>query len=373
MNEEWFPAKDQEERRWWRIVKVLLATVLVIGLVGASGYFLYLKSTRPPRVYQTIQPFHTTIRQTIVANGTIMPRKEVYVKPQISGIIQKLLVERGDLVQAGALIAVIRPLPNPGDVNTAEAELRNARIAHLHAQQEFERIEGLLKRNGVARAEYDKLQTDLRLAEQRVTAAQRKLEIVQTGASAALGRSASEVRATVGGMILERPVETGAFVIETNTFNEGTTIVSIADMSDLVFRGKVDEPDAGSLRVGMPVSVTVGALPHERFEGRLDFIAPKATDKDGVITFEIRVGLAHKPDRLVRAGYSATAELVVAQRDRVLALPERYVQFQNGQAYVMCETAPGVFALRKIALGLSDGITTEIVSGLSADDRVRVE
>jgi hypothetical protein len=223
-------------------------------------------------------------------------------------------VERGDVVKAIDLIAVIHPLPNPSDVNTAEGELHNARIGHLHAKQEFERVEAF---------------------------------------------------ATISGMVLERPVEIGTFVIETNTFNKGTAIVVIADTSDLTFRGKVDEPDPGSLRVGMPMSVTLGAFPGERFEGRLEFIAPKAVEKDGITTFEIRAGLALKADRFVRAGYSATADIVVAQRAEVLALPERYVHFQDGPPYVMIETAPGLFEQRTITLGLSDGITTGVISSLN--------
>jgi HlyD family secretion protein len=228
---------------------------------GTSGYALYLKSMRPSQTYQTTHPFRTTIRHTIIANGTSVPRKEVSVKPQISGIIQKILVERGDVVKASDLIAVIHPLPNPSDVNTAEGELHNARIGHLHAKQEFERVEAFVKRNAASQNEYEKLRTELHLAEQRLTTARRHLEIVHTGASAALGRSASEVRATISGMVLERLIEIGTFVIKTNTFNEGIAIVVIADTSDLTFRGKVNEPGAGSLRVGMPMSVTLGAFP----------------------------------------------------------------------------------------------------------------
>jgi HlyD family secretion protein len=373
MNEEQVSLKDENDRRWRRTAKRLLAFVLMAGFAGTSGYALYLKSMRPSQTYQTTHPFRTTIRHTIIANGTIVPRKEVSVKPQISGIIQKILVERGDVVKVSDLIAVIRPLPNPGDVNTAEGELHHARIGHLHAKQEFERVEALVKRNAATQNEYEKLRTELHLAEQRLTTARRHLEIVQTGASAALGRSASEVRATISGMVLERPVEIGTFVIETNTFNEGTTIVAIADTSDLIFRGKVDEPDAGSLRVGIPMSVALGAFPGERFEGRLEFIAPKAMEKDGITTFEIRAGLALKADRFVRAGYSATADIVVAQRTEVLALPERYVRFQDGQLYVTVETAAGLFERRTITLGLSDGITTEVISGLNEGDCLRVE
>lgn len=373
MSEETPFGGDGRGRRARRLGATVLATSLVLGLLGAAGYLLYPRTTRSAAEYRTIQPFQATIRRTVIANGTISPRKEVNVKPQISGVIEQVLVARGDTVRTGDLLAVIRPLPNPANVNAAEAEVDAARISHLQAQQEFKRVEGLFSRHLVARAEFEKLETELRLAEQRLTAARRRLEIVQTGASTALGRSASEVRATVHGTILERPVEIGTFVIESNTFNEGTTIVSIADMSDLIFRGKLDEPDAGSVQVGMPASVSIGALPGERFDGRLDFIAPKATDKDGVTTFEVRAALILRPGRVVRAGYSATAEVVVARREGVWALPERCVRFREGRPYVNIETAPGVFQSRAIELGLSDGITTEIVAGLSAGDRVRVD
>jgi HlyD family secretion protein len=367
---------DRREGRGGRARRVgvsLLVAVLAIGLLAASAYLIYPKARRSGPEYRTIAAGPATIRRTVIANGTISPRKEVNVKPQISGVIEKVLVSRGDIVRTGDLLAVIRPLPNPADVSAAEAEVDSANISHLHAEQEFRRIERLFRRDLVARSDYEKLETDLHLAEQRLAAARRRLEIVKTGASTALGRSASEVRATAAGTILERPIEVGAFVIESNTFNEGTTIVSIADMSDLVFRGKVDEPDAGSLRLDMPAAVAIGALPGERFQARLDFIAPKATEKDGVTTFEIRAALTLKPGRVVRAGYSATAEVVVAQRERVLALPERSVQFRQGRPFVAVETAPGVFQSRAVELGLSDGITTEVVGGLRAGERVRLD
>jgi HlyD family secretion protein len=368
-----FVGKDEGEQRWGQVLKAGLALALVVTLAGALGYLLYSQSARPAPVPQTTQLRRTTITRTIIANGTIVPRREVIVKPQISGIIRKIMVDRGDIVKAGDLIAVISPLPPPVDVNTAEVELHNAHIGHQHAREEFERVETLFKRQLVARADYDKLGTELRLAEQRLHAARRHLEIVRTGASAALGRSASEVRATIGGTVLERPVEIGAFVIETNTFNEGTTIVAIADLSNLVFRGKVDEPDAGSIEPGMTTTVRVGAFPGELFEGTIEFIAPKAEERDGVTRFEIRAGLGRKPALLLRAGYSATADIVVARREQVLALTEHAVHFQSGRPYVMVETAPGVFTRRGITLGLSDGITTEILSGLDEHEQVRID
>jgi HlyD family secretion protein len=363
----------RHEGRARRAAVAVLLVVFALGLLGASAYLIYPKARRSEAEYRTIEAAPATIRRAVIANGTIAPRKEVNVKPQISGVIEKVLVARGDVVRTGELLAVIRPLPNPADVSAAEAELDSARISQQHAEQDFRRIERLFRRDLVARADYEKLERDLQLAEQRLAAARRRLEIVMTGASTALGRSASEVRATAPGTILERPIEIGAFVIESNTFNEGTTIVSIADMSDLVFRGKVDEPDAGSLRLGMPAAVAIGALPGERYDARLDFIAPKAVEKDGVTTFEIRAALTLKPGRVVRAGYSATAEVVVAHRERALALPERALQFRAGRPYVTVETAPGIWESRSVELGVSDGITTEIVSGLRPGERVRLD
>jgi HlyD family secretion protein len=349
-----------------RVGLSMMVVAVVIGLLGASAYLIYSKARGASPEYRTILVSPATIRRTVIANGTIAPRKEVKVKPQISGVIEKVLVSRGDIVRTGDLSRSSARCP-PSGRERGRGRLDSARISHLHAEQEFQRIEA----RPVARSDYEKLERDL--AEQRLAAARRRLEIVKTGASTALGRSASEVRATAAGTILERPIEVGAFVIKSNTFNEGTTIVSIADMSDLVFRGKVDEPDAGSLRLDMPAAVAIGALPGERFEARLDFIAPKATEKDGVTTFEIRAALTLKRGRFVRAGYSATAEVVVAQRERVLALPERSVQFRQGRPFVTVETAPGIFQSRAVELGLSDGITTEVVSGPRSGERVRLD
>jgi HlyD family secretion protein len=355
------------------MIRRILWTMLTVGVFLTSAVFLYRHSSVTAEHYQLATPVRTTIVRTVVATGMIVPRREVKIKPQISGVIDRILVQRGEKVKRHDLLAVVEPFPNPLDVSAAETHLRDARVRFEHANRHFLRIKTLYQRETITRNDYDQARLDFRLAEQNLAAAKRNVEIIKTGASKELGRSASEIRATIGGMVLERPIEIGTFVIESNTFNEGTTIVTLADMTDLIFKGQVDEPDAGCLEIDMPLALKVGALPEQILRGRIEFIAPKAeVTKEGRITFEIRAGLEAVPDLFVRAGYSATAEIVIARREQVLAIPERYLSFKDNRPIVFVETAPQSFDARPIQVGLSDGLMIEVKDGLQEDDRIGV-
>lgn len=363
------------------MARALTTIFVLVALFAASGYYLYNHSRGTTGAYSIARPFRATIVNKIVANGAIVPRQEVNVKPQISGVVERLLVERGEVVRAGELLAVVRPLPDPSDISAAETELSNARLRRAFAGRELRRNARLHARGVLSDTGYDALRLDMQLAKQGVAAALRNLEIVQTGTSLELGRSASEVRATVAGMVMDRPVEVGAFVIETNEFNAGTNVMTLADMSDLIFKGQVDEPDAGRLRVGMPLSIKVGAFPDETFKGRLEFIAPKATTGEGgkaesatsITTFEIGASFTREPGRFVRAGYSATAEAVVDRCEDVLAIKEAYLRFKARNPFVIVQTRADTFEKRAVDIGLSNGIVVEIVSGLAKTDRIRVD
>jgi len=358
------------------VIRTIVSVALVLAIAAGSSYFLYSRSTVTAEHYQIGNPFRATIEKTVVANGTIVPRQEVKIKPQISGVIDQILVERGDTVKRHELLAIVEPFPDPIDVSAAETQLRDARIRFEHARKQFRRINMLFQKQTITRNEFDQAHMEFRLAEQNLAAAKRHVEIVKTGASKELGRSASEIRATISGVVLERPIELGTFVIESNNFNEGTTIVTLADMTDLIFKGEVDEADAGQLKVGMPTALTVGAFPNEVMEGHIEFIAPKATLKNGRITFEIRAGLqrdALDAALFVRAGYSATAEVVAQRREQVLAIPERYLSFVDEQPTVFIETAPQVFEPRPLQVGISNGLIIEVQDGLSEEDRIRMQ
>ncbi len=350
----------------------LLLVVSILVFSAVSGYFLYTRSASTSDDYQTAVPFFADIERTIVANGTITPRQEVVIKPHISGVIKELYVTPGDAVQQNDLLALIQPYPDPIDVSEAESKLRDAQIRFKHQQHRFTRVQQLYKKEYITRVEFDDSYLELQLAKQNLGAAQRNVEIVRSGASTELEQSASEIRATVSGLVLERTVEVGAFVIESNEFNVGTSIVTIANMADLIFKGQVDEPDAGLLDVGMPVALTVGAFPETAFTGAIEFLSPKALVKDGRTTFEVRSSVSLKADRFVRAGYSAVARIVVDRREQVLAISERNLLFKDGQPFVPVETHPERFEERVLTLGLSDGLVVEVQDGLHQDERFRV-
>lgn len=371
-------------------MKRILPLLVVSLVVLLSAWFLYTRSQPRAAIYQTVQPAKADLVRRVHANGVLVPRHEVTIKPQISGVVQRLDVEPGDIVTAGQVVALLTPLSNPGNVSAAEGALREARLRRAHAERELKRVQQLHERKLFSESALRQQQLDFDVAGQQVATAERNLEIVKTGTSRSLGRSASVVRATIGGTVLQRLVEVGGFVIETNTFNEGTTIVSVADLSDLIFKGQVDEADAASLKVGMPLKISVGAVPGTSVDATLEFIAPKSTQPPrgngenaadplaqaaasrGITSFEIRAGLKPGHGLLIRAGYTATAAAESGRRDGVLSLEERAIRYHGDAPYALVETLTGVQE-RPLKLGLSDGLRSEIIEGLAEGDKVRVD
>ncbi len=358
-----------------RFLARLAPALFVLGVFAAFAWtlrFLYEKSRVPPVTYQTVSAEKRDIIQKTVATGAIVPRREVAIKPQVSGVLQRLVVEAGQVIKEGDLIGEIRIIPNVVSVNAAESRQASAQISFESAQKEYERMQALYKEQLISTGELNKAQLDLDLARQEVRAAKDNLQLVKSGAIRGSGKVSNQVRSTVAGMVLELPVKLGSTVIESNTFNEGTNIAWVADMSDLIFQGHVDESEVGKLAVGMPVSLKVGAIESQRFEGKLEYIAPKGIDKEGTIEFEIRAGVTLDDKAFVRANYSATAEIVLERRDGVLAIGEKLVAFEGERRFVEVETAPQIFERRELELGLSDGIYVEIVSGVDESDRLKV-
>ncbi|HLF56940.1 MAG TPA: HlyD family efflux transporter periplasmic adaptor subunit, partial [Thermoanaerobaculia bacterium] len=269
-------------------------------------------------------------------------------------------------------IAKIRVIPDMSRLSDAESRLNKSRIALADAEREHGRQKSLFAEGTVARADLDRAEIALEQAREDLEAAQNNLDIVKSGTSERVAKSATTlVRATISGMVLDVPVEVGNSVIQANNFNEGTTIASIADMTDMIFEGKVDESEVGKIRTGMELLLTIGALPDEQLHAVLEYIAPKGIEEEGAIQFEIRAAVDEKPDLLLRANYSANADIVLDKRDQVLAIDEGLLQFDGDQAYVEVETTPQAFERREVETGLSDGIQIEIVAGLTENDRVK--
>ena len=353
-----------------RAVPVLLTGFVFVAFV-ATLVFLYRKSEARPIVYQTVKPVVMDIVKKTVAPGALVPRREVTIKPHVSGVIEKLLIQPGQTVSKGALVAKIRIMPNMVLVDQAETKVRSAQISLANAASEAERFKQLYAQNLISQTEFNQYQLAAQLRKAELDAAESNRDLLIQGTSKKSTRVANVVISTAEGTVLDVPVKEGASVIEANTFNEGTTIASVADMSDMIFQGRVDESEVGKIRSGMPVAIAVGALGTERFDGKLEYIAPKGVEKDGTIEFEVKAALILKQGVMIRANYSANADIILERRDHALSISEALVKFEKGQTYVEVETTPQHFERRDVKLGLSDGINVEVLSGVDANSRIK--
>lgn len=355
-------------KRFVPIVIVLAA----VGVLSSTFYYLWSKSRRPAVVYQTAAPARATIIKKAVATGSVVPRKEVAVKPQVSGIIEALHVEAGQEVKEGDLIATIRVIPDMQSLAAAESRVNRARISVDDTQRERLRHQRLFAEGTVSEQALQQAEVAAAQAKEELSAAQDNLEIIRKGATRKTSKVANtNVRATVSGMVLEVPVEAGSSVIEANTFNDGTTIATVADMNELIFKGKVDESEVGKLQPGMELLLTIGAIDDRKFKATLEHVAPKGMLDNGAIKFEIRAALALQDGAFVRANYSANADVVLDRRDDVLAIDESLLQFEGDEPFVEVETAPQKFEKRPVQVGLSDGISIEVLSGVTQGDKIK--
>jgi HlyD family secretion protein len=357
-------------------MKRFIPFVITLGILSAFAWtllFLYDKSQARPAVFKTEKARTADIVKKAVAPGAIVPRREVTIKPRVSGVLEKIHVEPGQYVKEKALIAQIRIIPDVVSLNNAESNLKSARISFENAKLEVQRFENLRAQGLISQTEYNQQKLNAELRAQELDAAENNLQLVKVGASKRSGAVSNVVYSTVEGMVLEVPVKEGGSVIEANNFNEGTTIASVADMNDLMFSGKVDESEVGKIKIGMPVSIAVGALGERRFQGELEYIAPKGIPKEGTIEFEVRAKIRLEAGVFIRAGYSANADIILERKDKVLAISESLVKFEDGKAFVEVETSPQVFERRRVKLGLSDGIDVEVVSGIDARAVLKVQ
>ncbi len=337
-------------------------------------WFLYQKSVDKPEVFKVEKPTKGSIIKKTIANGSIEPRQEIEVKPVVSGIIRELFVEAGETVKKGDKLATIQIVPDMLTLNNAESAVRSAEIAQANAKLNYDRNKPLAEKGVISAAEMQTFDIALRNAEQELDAAQNALQLVREGISRSSGSASNTiVRSTIDGMVLDVPVKVGSSVIERNNFNEGTTIAFIADMQDLIFKGKVDESEIGKVRTDMDLILTIGAIDDQTFPAKLEYIAPKGVDEEGAIKFEVRAAVEPKEDQFIRANYSANADIVLDRRDSVMVIPERLVQFNEtgDSAFVEVKTGDQQFERRHIKTGLSDGINIEVIDGIAMDTELK--
>ncbi len=354
--------------------KVILSIVVlvILGLSGWLGYYFYKKSKTDPVVYKTEKPFVTTIVKKTVATGSIVPRREVLVKSQVSGIIEELYAEAGQIVKAGELIAKVRIVPNIVQVNQAETSLATARINLENAKRELDRQKSLFDQKVVSEQEYNKVMYDFKVKEEAMQAAETNLLLVREGASKRKGQVSNLVYSPIAGMLLDVPVKIGTSIIERNTFNSGSTVAVVADMKDLIFEGNVDESEVGKVKEGMNLDINIGALEGKVYKATLEYISPKGDTVEGAIKFQVRAKMVLDEKDFIRAGYSANADIVLDKKEKVLAIKESMLQFKKDSTFVEIEKAPQQFEKRLVKTGISDGINIEILSGIADTDKVKI-
>ncbi len=354
-----------------KIIKLLLL-VLVIVAVLASAWFLIKRNEPAAEKIITETTSMGSIVLKAVATGTIQPRKEVTIKSRVSGVVEKLHARAGDLVEASQLLAKITVVPDAVTLNSAQARFETAKITTNNARLELDRRRKLYRQNLISKDEYDKYVFDFDIKREEQAGAQSNLKLIRDGSNGEGGSVSNEIRSTVKGTVLEVPVKEGESVTETNNFNEGTTIASIADMTDMVFIGVVDESEVGRIREGMAVNLTIGAIEDQTFPGTLEFISPKGSQVDGTVKFEIRAALGATAAETIRAGYSANAEIVLDRRDDVVVVNERALIFEGDEVFVLMLGAGNQTTKVAVDTGLSDGIIVEIVDGIGEAVTVRV-
>lgn len=357
-----------------KIGKIILFVLIGAAVIG-TFYFLWQKSRPVITEYELVSPTEGSVETKTVATGKVEPRDEVLIKPQMSGIISELLKEAGQMIKEGEIIARIKVIPEMVQLNSAESRVRVAEINQQQVTSTFNRDKELFNQGVIAREDYELSEANYKKAKEEVENAQDALEIIREGISRrSTASSTTQVRSTITGMLLDIPVKVGNSVIQSNTFNDGTTIASVADMNNMIFRGKVDETEVGRIHEGMPLKLTVGAMESRQFDATLEYVSPKGVEENGAVMFEIKAAVNIPEDAFIRAGYSANAEIVLKQVDNVLTIPESTVEFSGDSAFVQLvkqEKPEQLFEKHAVKVGLSDGIKIEVVEGLSLNDKIR--
>jgi HlyD family secretion protein len=356
-----------------KVLKILLLVVVLVA-IGGTMFFLYQKSKKKPVIFETKTPFISNVVKKTVATGSVVPRKEIDIKPQVSGIIEEVFIEAGNLVKKGDLIARVKIIPNMVELNNAESRMNKAKINFEDSKMVYERQKKVYEQGVIPEAEFQEFRLSYMNAMEEMETAESHLQLIKEGVSKKSGTATNTlIRSTIEGMILDVPVEVGNSVIESNTFNEGTTIASVADMGEMIFEGKVDETEVGKLKIGMPLILSIGAIEEQKFDAILEYVSPKGKEENGAIQFEIKADVKLNEASFIRAGYSANADIVLERKDSVMVIPESLLKFEKegDSAYVEIETNPQIFEKRYIKTGLSDGVNIEVREGLDIKDKLK--
>lgn len=354
-----------------RIVLGIFVALLFLGTIA----FLANKSRKKPVIYNVETPVKINIVKKTLATGSVVPRKEIQIKPQVSGIIQEIYLEAGQSIATGQVIAKVKIIPDMISLNSAESRVTMSKLSFENEKIKYDRQKQLFDKQVISESEFETATLAYNSALEELESAKSNLEIIKEGVSKkAETASNTLIRSTITGMILDIPIKEGNSVIQSNNFNDGTTIAIIADMNDMIFEGKVDETEVGRIKEGMDILLTIGAIENQTFNAVLTYLSPKGVEENGAVQFPIKADVKLQEGQFIRSGYSANASIVTDSRDSVLVIPERLLKFENDSAYVEIETATEqIFEKRHVKVGLSDGINIEILEGLTVDSKIKGE
>jgi HlyD family secretion protein len=359
-------------KKYMKFVWITLAALVFIGTFA----FLYVKSQPKEKVYSIETPKYGNVIKTTVVTGTVEPRDKILIKPQISGIIEKVYKKAGDRITVGEVIAKVKVIPDLGSLSSAESKVRTSDINYKQAKIDYDRNKKLYDKQLISKSDFESYILKLKTNKEDLEASRESLEITRSGITKNMAKySSTLIRSTITGIILDLPIKMGNSVILANTFNDGTTIATVANMNDLIFDGKIDETEVGKLSIGMPIQLTIGALQDVKLDASLEFISPEGTETNGANLFEIKAAVHSAGGVQIRSGYSSNAEIVLDRADHVLTIPESTVEFDNNKAYVYVLTSgknkKQTFKRKVVTVGLSDGINIGVTGGLTARDKVR--
>lgn len=356
-----------------KIFKIALLVILAVAVLW-TFWFLWQKSRPKVKKYEIEAVSIGNVDKKTVATGKVDPRNEILIKPQMSGIIAAVYKEAGDIVKAGDVIAKIKVIPDMVSLNSAESRVSRAQISFDQSKKNYDRDSKLFADKVISKEEFEKTQLQYHSDREELKAAKDNLSLTRDGISTnSAAISNTLVRSTINGTILDVPVKVGNSVIQSNNFNDGTTIATVANMSDMLFVGKLDETEVGRIKVGMPMDITIGALQDQKLIAKLEYVSPKGKEENGAIMFEMKAAVKVPKDVFIRAGYSANAEIVFSKSDHVVTIPESCIEFGGDTAfvYVLKTKEPQAFVKKKVKVGLSDGVKIEVKSGLTVKDKIR--
>ena len=354
-------------------VKIILGIVLLILLVWVLAYF---KKSNTAEVldYKVDEPYFTSIDYKVVATGKLEWEEEIELKPQISGIVDIIVVEEGDIVQKGDLIAKIRVVPNEQALVSANSRIKTTQFTKDNAQILYDRNKALFEKGVISKQDFENSELSLNQAVENLKQAQNDYQIIRQGSLSGGSSANTNIVAQIAGTVLQIPIREGDQVIQSNNFNAGTTIATIADMSKMIFEGKVDEAEVGKLEEGKDIVVVLGAINEKKFPAKLTFVAPKGIEENGAVQFTIKADVEVEQSTKIRAGYSANAEIEIESKDSILSIKEALLQFNRitEKPFVEILKEDGKFEKVDVELGLSDGINVEITDGVKEGDKIKV-